>query len=549
MSVTSPRPVPKRSVKPRKPFTLDMPVMAVHNGKVLLETGELFDYDKLPELIVSQPSSIVVSHLVGHMVRDLDEIFEDNPQWQFRASPVEREVWGPNRKYKTTIRDTTINFFGFKGKSKKKGHYHFPISPLTFCLKTVDALRRNLPEEIDTIHKLMLWGIDLRSFLQENEMALRPTAGGIASQLLRDPRFYPNDRRKVPLHTNRKGREKLPGNFYKLYNAVLSEPPQRWEKINQIANTPTDVKVDDGVFGYRATYLDQTSAHHSAAKDLDFPNANTLRRRGRFSTLRDKPYAKYGTDKYNWLIKQYGLFYLAVECPRFLPSSFPLPECGEKDGYTQGYFYSNEIPYLIELGVRIQHIIACWTSPDRDRGLNKYAEWAIEQIGESGADRKPWLKPTLLSTYGVLAAKPKKLEYGYKQAENAFETQYPCGSGFITVQARRMEKLHEMPSANVIHRGMIEAETRLRSLQLAKELTKQGHNILAIYADSVFVEDGQQLPLLPYPWRVQEHLTGLKFQSATHFTSAELTKQPGIPSRLRETARIPARPKALDKAA
>lgn len=533
MNTDTPRPAPNRPVKPRKPYTLGMPIMAIHGKEVLLETGEILDYTKLPELIVSQPSSIVVAHLVGHIVRDLDEIFDGNPLWQFRASPVEREVWGPNRKYKTTIRDTTINFFGFKGKNKKKGHYHYPISPMTFCLKTVDDLRRKLPEEINTLQKLMLWGIDLRSFLQEHELRLSPTAGGVATQLLRDSRFYPNNRRKVPLHTNRKGREQLPGNFYKLYGAE-----DTWEKMKE-----------GKLGGYRATYLDQISAHHSAAKDLWFPNANTLRRRGRFSTLTDKPYARQGTEKFDTLIKQHGLFYLAIECPRFLKNAFPLPECGVKDGYTTGYFYSNELSYLLELGVRVRHIIACWTSPDVEIGLNKYAEWALRRIKESDAERKPWLKPTLLSTYGVLAAKPKKLEFGYKQADNAFETKYPCGSGFLTVQARRMKKMHEMPSANVVHRGMIEAETRLRSLELAKSLTQEGHNILAIYADSVFVEGGKQLPLLSYPWRIQDHLTDLRFESATHFSSRELTKQPGIPSGLRKPARIPARPRALDKAA
>lgn len=547
---SSPRPKPNRPVKPRKPVTVEKPIIAVHGNEVLLErTGDTHSYDELPQLIVREPSSIIIAHQVGHLLRDMDKQFSDNPLWQFRVSPVEREVWGPNRKYKTTIRDTTVNFFGFKGKNKKKGHYHFPISPMTFCLKTVDSIRRGLPEGNKTLFKMMFWGQDLREFLQENELALKPTSGGIAAQLLRDKRFYPDARRKVPLHTNRIGREKLPGNFYKLYAAEVSETDSKWEKVEQVATVPSDVTIKDKVFGYKATYLDQTSAHHSATSELSLPCANTLRRRGRFSTLEDKPYARAGTEKYDRLIKQHGLFYLAMECPRFLDNAFPLPECGDKDGYTRGFFYSNELPYLLELGVRIRHIIACWTSPDKDEGLNKYAKWAIRQIAKSKAERKPWLKPTLLSTYGVLAAKPKKLEFGYKRAENSFDTKYPCGSGFIDVQARRMQKLHEMPSANVIHRGMIEAETRLRSLKLAKELAKQGHTILAIYADSIFVEDGKQLPLLPHPWRVQAELTGLHFQSATHFSSRELTKQPGIPQNARKRPKLPARPTRLDKAA
>jgi hypothetical protein len=521
----SPRPEPKRTVKPRKPTTIGKPVIAIHGTEVMLESGEILPYDRLPEIICSQASSIVVAHQVGHIVRELDEIFGSNPNWQFRATPVERQVWAPNRKYRTTIRDTTINFFGFKGKSKKKGHYHYPVSPQTFCLKTANEIRRGVPEGTATILKLMEWGKDLRCFLQEQKLNLSPTSGGIAAQLLRDSRFYPNARRKVPLQTNRIAREKLPGNYYKLYGAK------------------------EGSFHYRAAYLDQTSAHHSAAKRLSFPDANTLRRRGYHSTLTDRPYARSGTPKFERLIKHHGLFYLAFEAPRFLPTSFPLPECDGPEGYRRGFFYSNEIPYLKELGVRVRHIIACWTSPSSETGLNRYADWAADEIAGSDDARKPWLKPTLLATYGILAAKPKKLEFGYKQAEDAVEAKYPCGSGFLTVQAKRMDRLHEMAMANVIHRGMIEAETRLESLRLAKDLTTRGYEILAVYADSVFVKDGQELPLLPPPWRLQAHLTALRFLNSTQFTSREIDKLPGIPENARLRARLPKRPKRLDKAA
>lgn len=499
--------------------------MAVHGNEVLLESGEVHPYSQLPKLILTEPSSIVVAHQVAHVVRDLDRQFKENERWQFRATPVKREVWGPNRTYRTTIRETNINFFGFKNPGKKAGHYHYPISPQSFCLKTANEIRRGAPEPNSTILKLIEWGRDLREFLAEHELRLSPTSGGIAAQLLRDGRFYPNARRKVPLHTNRAAREKLPGNYYKLYAAK------------------------EGHFYKRAAYLDQTSAHHNAAKDIALPDANSLRRRGRFFTLEDIPYARHGTEKYKKLIRHHGLFYLAIECPRFFPNSFPLPECGEGEGYRRGFFYSNEIPYLLELGVRIRHIIACWTSPAKERGLSNYAKWAMDQIAESGPHRKPWIKPTLLAAYGVLAAKPKKLEFGYKTAENATEKQYPCGSGFLTVQAKQMEHLHELPTANVIHRGMIEAETRLRSMRLARALSREGHSILAIYADSVFVEDGKELPLLAYPWRLQARLTALRFLSPTQFSSNELEKMPGVPQNQRQRAKIPPRPKALDRAA
>jgi hypothetical protein len=89
---------------------------------------------------------------------------------------------------------------------------------------------------------------------------------------------------------------------------------------------------------------------------------------------------------------------------------------------------------------------------------------------------------------------------------------------------------HEMPTANVIHRAMIEAETRLRSIQLARLLTLRKMKVLAIYADSVFVDtSGRAMPLLDSRWQVKGELSNLMFFNSTSFTSDVLTKLPGIP--------------------
>jgi hypothetical protein len=468
-------------------------------------------------LVRTQPSSIVVAHHFGDIIRYLDSHFDPNPLWQYRAAPVERTAWAPERKHKTVMKDCVISYFGFKGERKQAGHYHYALSPHIFCLKSVSELRKGIPGETATIIKLMEWAKEIRSFLKTHDLNLSPTSGGIAAQLLRDERFYPNARRKVPRHTNAKARDQLPGNYYRLYN------------VKRLTS-------------YKAAYLDQISAHHTAAAELDFPSSNTLMRFGRYSTLQDKSFAKAGTPKYDDFISRYGLFYLAFEAPRFFNSDFPLPNCGPGGDYHRGFFYSNELPYLAALKVRIRHIIACWVSPDKDTGLNKYAAWAIEQVKNAPNNSKPWLKPTLLSTYGVLAARPKHLEFGYKHAKNGEPKKYPCGSGFIDVEARRTKKAREPLMANVIHRGMIEAQTRLRSLQYAKELTSYGYNILAIYADSIFVESTKDLPFIEHPWRIQQYLTGLRFQSSTHFTSQEISKTPGVPADWRDRARIPPRP-------
>lgn len=492
--------------------------MAIDKNQVLLENGEMYELESLPMLIRTEPSSIVVAHHFGTIIRHLDSEFDANPLWQYRAAPVERTAWAPGRKHKAVMKDCIISYFGFKGERKQAGHYHYALSPHIFCLKSINELRKNVPGETATIVKLMEWGKEVRDFLLEHELNLSPTSGGIAAQLLRDERFYPSARRKVPRHTNAKARDQLPGNYYRLYAAKKGHV-------------------------YNAAYLDQTSAHHTAAQEIAFPAANTLMRHGRYSTLEDKPFARVDTPKYDDFIGRFGLFYLAFEAPPFFKGDFPLPNCGYDAGYRRGFFYSNELPYLQTLGVRIRHIIACWVSPDRDVGLNKYAEWAMEQVKNATDLSKPWLKPTLLSTYGVLAAKPKHLEFGYKRAKGGEPKKYPCGSGFIDVQAKRTKKAREPLMANVIHRGMIEAQTRLYSLEYARELAASGYNILAIYADSLFVESNKDLPLIKPPWRVQDYLTTLRFQSSTHFTSQEISKTPGLPADWRNRAKLPPRPK------
>lgn len=516
---TGPRPIPNRPVKPRKAASLDKPIMAIDREQVLLENGEIYPFEELPSLIISQPSSIMVAPHFGPVIKYLDNYYSDNERWQFRASPIERSAWAPGRNRQATMRDCLIGYLGFKGENKKKGHYHYPLSPQTFILKSISELRKGISGERATIVKLMEWAKEVRQFLQDNELNLSPTSGGIAAQLLKDKRFYSAPRRKVPRRINAKARDLLPGNFYKLYEAT------------------------EGTKSYSAAYLDQISAHHTHAKVIEFPCANDLRARGRYHTLQDRAFAKAGSKKFEKLIAQSGLFYLAVEIPRFFKTDFPLPCLENKQGYQRVYVYSNELSYLKELGVTIRHIIACWTSPNSETGLNKYAEWALDEISKSTEVSKPWLKPTLLSTYGVLAAKPKIMEFGYRQAVGGVPKKYPCGSGFLDVKAKAAKKPREPVMANVIHRGMIEAQTRLESLRLARELAKDGHTILAIYADSIFVEDGKPLPLLKPPWRIQNYLTRLRFDSATHFTSAQLDKMPGIPLNARNRPnRIPPRP-------
>lgn len=510
----------ERTVKPRRVGYTHYPLAVIGSDMVITEGGEAFPLDDLPQLIATLPRSIIVCRQFNRILHWLDDQLDDNPRWQFRVSPVQRELWSPNRKQIVGVTTSTVcSYFGLQRRhGKDDNHYHFPLDPGTFMRGAIDEL---VPGR-DPLHKkLMQWGQDVRQFLADNDIAIKPTAGGISGALLRDKRFYPEPRRKIPRATNARARPQLPGNFYRLYGAEVGGR-------------------------YDAYYLDQSSAHHRAAAAIRLPDANTLVARGYFrpdenDNLPDRCWLRMGTPAFKKTLAQHGLFYVKLYVPPNLDHVYA-PPCMEhrlqrKQNTRAVFLYSNELEYVRQCGGDIRYIIAAWTSPDVETGLNSYGQWSMRQLDEADALRKRWLKVTLLSAYGILAATPRQMEFAFKRALGGERKMYPIGNGLVEVVAKTLKGEHEVPIANVIHRGMIEAETRQQSLQMAQTLHRAGMRVLAVYADSVFVEADRPLPLIAKPWRLQAELTALEFLDASSFTSRQMTKLPGRHGEARDKVR------------
>lgn len=515
------RPIVPLTVKPRKPVTVTTgvtfsgPYLVVrfrpcpdshpHDEMLFVEeTGEILPASDLPMVTLTSKPFIYVARSSGISLVELNEFFEDDQAWQFRLTPHDREIWKPNRPGKPTIvRQVIINFFGFrKGYGRKENLYHQVLDPDLFLHRF--GLDDIVPGDMCELEKLRTWAMALREWAVFNGLKLQPTSGSLAAQLLRDARFYPNDRRKVPRPTNARARDVLPGNYYLL----------RAEERKQ----------------YPAIYIDQVSAHHTCAASISLPDADRLYAKGCFHDLsKGRLWAKRGTRLYERAIRQHGLFYLAVTNPQdWKKTSFPLP-CQQSKGPQHIFVWSNEVDYLIETGTQVWGIIAAWTSDRVDTGIPRYAHWALSELRTQGPN-SAWLKPTLLSAYGILAAAPRRFETAYRRSDTGERVVYPLGGELVEVKRHRSVNTRESGTANVIHRGMIEAETRLRSLRMARDLTAAGCHVLAIYADSVFIDATiGTLPLLPSEWSIKGELTNLEFFNSVSFTSRELTKLPGIP--------------------
>lgn len=469
----------------------------------------------LPDAISAlrvMPSSLVVTPDAARLLGHLEDTYGTDPRWQYRVTPLKRQVMRVNGELSSWKSvSTLVNFFGWQ---RTNGHadslYHYTLDPYVFCRLGINEL---LPPGIegveDRTYRLLQWGRDVRSWCEGQDLKISPTSGGIAAQLLKDPRWFPAERRKVPKATNARIRPRLPGNYYKLLADV---------------NTP-----------YQANYLDMAASHHTIAATTTFPHPDHLTARGYFRvsdgpvvTVSDnRPWLKPGGRGYKRLTQDaHGLLYLRMTNPPMAPERFAPPYMTH-GGSKMAWVYTNELPMIRALGGVIEHITAAWVSFVPDPSLNRYARFALDQLATATEDRKRWLKPALLSTYGILAAKPQETEYGYRRAKGGVPRQYPAGSRMIPAQAMTAPE-RESPLVNVMYRGLIEAEQRRRALDLARELHGLGHRVLAIYADSVFTESGPPLPFLPAGWRLDAELDALYFSSAVHFTSRTLTKLPGV---------------------
>jgi len=508
-----------RNVRPRKYVRDERPIIAIGRELILVErTGEVLPVTKLSHLIASEASSILSLENAPRILLPMREAFGALPNWYDSVAPVRRTRLKPKHTDKPIqTQDVVVRYLGFKDNSKSKGsdghgrttnRYHFPIDPNIFSDQGLRSMVTVDETEEDYL-ALYQWAVDVREWCRENGLKVTSRKGGLAAQLLRDPRFYPEPRRKVPHATNARARNHLPGNHYQLV-------AQRGKH-------------------HSAHYLDMSAAHHTVASSLTFPSSNELFACGRFkdppTEPSEHPWALAGTRKFDTLMTGTGLFLLTLAIPPYGEYDFP-PPWAQKPGLQLAYVYSNELPLLAGYGIAIRGIEACWLSGTIDIGLNKYAEWSLESLSEMTDERKRWGKSVLLSTYGMLAARPVTREFGFNRADGGEPFTYLMRGGVpLPVIRKASSTPHESSIANVIHRGMIEAEVRLRALSLARDLEANGNPVLCIYADSVIVAQGKPLPTLPDYWRVQCELTNLSFLSdtGTHFTSDQMVKLPGIP--------------------
>lgn len=434
-------------------------------------------------------------------------MYRDNLDFQYQIVTSEDDTDGPR------FVKSRLTRFGFRCQHtdtervacpwRSKTGMHVVWSPSDLS----PTPNRILPTRDHT--SFLTLATDIRNWCRDENIPLTSTLAGLANALLRDARFWPDARGRVPRATNENVRKYLPGVHSDLFGA------------------PGNV--------YRAIALDQRRAYHVAATETPTPDPTTLFARGYFNEPETSPLWCLPTSElYQRTVRQPGLVYAQVEVKHRRKHQYRPPAVKEPGRYRCA-IWTNELAYIETLGVRIEGLTAAWTSNLPDTGLPIYGEWAQGQLEAASENRRRWLKPTLHALYGLLAVRPRKLSIGHYRGGGKVATVARIGFG------------HEFPinnaelgsvtstTTNVAMLGVLQSEIRKRTLELAGELSQNGFTVLHVHADGLHV-DGDQLPILDNRWTV-EGRTHLMYHDRVSWTSDEQQTLPGRDERTRHELR------------
>jgi hypothetical protein len=466
------------------------------------DTGEVTPASTLGFQVVKGEAGYLVGTNLYYHVGRLCEVFADYPGWTVQIQSRERKLLRGSGRM--VIGSFLPIYFGFvtprdqrPSGTKRKGAGR-GNARLYYCMDLTEIV--GLREV--SLGDAMQYAESILSLCEARGVKFTASRGGLASRLLKASPHWEKDRTAAPRFINDHARTKLPGNYYGL-------------------GTQT------GRNHKAAIYVDQQSAHHNVALTTPCPHPHHVRARGHDRTVN----RAWITDRAR--IGRFFDSHIGLVAAMVSVSHIPdrikhlYPPFMHTPGRRIEYVYTNEFAYFDGHRADIEYLAAAWTATVADPAIPEYAAWALEQ-----RNRGPGRKPLLLAAYGSLAQRSDRPLTMYLPWRGyGMRTMLP-GAGYMNERVKEVRT--DRPQArivNVLSRGIIEAETRKRSLSFANSLHNDGVPVLSVYVDGLIL-DTDRLPFLPEGWEVEAHLTDLMFQHPNSFTSREQSKQPGVPGRM-----------------
>lgn len=456
-------------------------------------TGEIHDVCQLGELVVHGEGGILAGVALFNHVGPLNKQFERYSTWTVQIRSAQRQLI--RRERRVVIGTFLPMMFGFTSSRRAAGgrSRSRAANRVFHCMDLEDMIGMRA---VDLSHCIDLTE-SIVSLCEARGVKFTAGRGSLAARLLKASPEWNHGRRAAPEFVNHLARTKLPGNYY----GLGASPHKNYKG---------------------ALYIDQTSAHHAVASTIDIPHPDHIRARGNHRTL------DTGTIR-RWCalsdVEGVGLL-AAVINVQHIPDArkYLFPPFMHEPGRRLEYIYTNETHHLDGRHGVVEYVVASWTGTVLDTAIKEYGQWALAHRGGG-----PGRKPLLLAAYGALALRTdRSTTTYYARHPRGLDTELPNAGRFAEVVRERRDGQPQPTVVNVLARGLIEAETRARSLAMAQQLEADGIKVLSVYVDGIIAET-DRLPFLPEGWEVERALTNVSFQNPTSFVADELRKQPGIP--------------------
>lgn len=482
-------------------------VLLSHGAVLDQDTGAFTPITSLERVLLTKPGGVIVGrNLYPHLAQVVPMIRGDHgwtAQMKLQESkrPTDGRVGG-------VIYFTHMSYRfpkeRYEGKRYRPGSIKWTVLNMELFAEVTD----------EDMAEAALSLLDLAA---KRGIKPRYSPGSFGGSMLRASPLWNIQRNPAPWFISEKARRYLPGNYYALRMGY------RMKTISS------------------AYYLDQKSSHHTIASQISLPHPSKLRARGLLRAVENRKTPPWLTHVRE-LDGHVGLISAIVECDTLPPSQEHLypPWAKERSKHKHVWIWTPELR-LLDHRVRLRWISASLTSIKDDDVLSEYANWCLNVLKEK---KHSAVKPAMLAAYGLLAVRTKDnfqrhSVHGRPQPPRSTVCELPLvGKCYRST----VEKIRVPAIQNVVARGVIEAETRTRSIEFARLLESEGTHVTQIYADGLLAAV-DRLPFLPPDWRVAGALTNVHHTSPNTIISDEIVRMPGIPHgrrtvRIEQTSRV-----------
>ena len=486
------------------------------DGVIDTLTGEVSDRISIEQLLTEEPGGIIAGRNLYPILAPLANNIKRDSGWtmvvntQKKRQPqklvggmiyVSHLYYRKPKPIKYQEYEVKTNY----GKMIRKRRIYYRPNSIKWTVLNLELFCES--EDIENAARALVVLAEARGILPKY------SPGSYGAGLLRASPEWEKGRHAAPGFISDIAREHLPGNYYELkYRSKRAD---------------------------HAYYLDQKSSHHTIAATTPLPHPQLLRARGRLRSVEKDKYPPWIlADKLSMLDKHSGLLCCMVECDTIPPSLIHLyPQWARKRGRHHVWIYTPDLR-IFDRRIRLLWVSAALTSYHPDPVLEEYAKWSLEFLE---GENHPAVKPALLAAYGMLAVRTDgSIERYSVHGRSKPPRSEVCKLPLIdTVYRSNIKRIRTPSLQNVVARGVIESETRTRSIEYARRLENEGHPVVQIYADGL-ITTAKQLPFLPDGWRVASALTGVTFRHPNTIISREIVRLPGIPGGRRTSSLLSA---------